>query len=226
MQAIDRAFHMWTQGFVQVFSLQLAIIIALILVIGRYLIKEGEGISDALFVVLAVSAGLLGVLGLGAAFRTPAVAELLKLKNGAIIEQSLSWVKGFIALTAAGLSVYEGVLIAQKKAPRKIWAKGIGLALAILSIGAYFRYGDFGYQNFYHRHEFFHYYLGSKYDRELGYERIYECVAVAQAETNQAQANEVRARKLMNLKTDFIGPTTEALAHPEECKDRFTAENW
>src|SRR5205085_11449919 len=98
---------------------------------------------------------------------------------------SLSWVKAIIALAAAGLSVYEGILIAQKKAPRKVLAKGIGIALAIMSIGAYFRYGDFGYQNFYHRHEFFHYYLGSKYDRELGYERHYQCVTVAQADSGQ-----------------------------------------
>jgi hypothetical protein len=31
---------------------------------------------------------------------------------------------------------------------------------------------------------------------------------------------------MMNLKTDFIGPTSDALAHPEDCKDRFTAANW
>jgi hypothetical protein len=224
MQAIDRAFRMWSQGFIQVWSLQLAIIIILIYAIVRYLMKQGDGISNARFMVLSVIAGVLGVLGIGAAFHTPSVSELLSIKTGAINEQSLSWVKGIIALTAAALSVYEGVLIAQKKAPRKMWVKGTAIALAALSIGAYFRYGDFGYQNFYHRHEFFHYYLGSKYDRELGYERLYQCVAVAQADSGQL--NEVKARKMMDLKTDFIAPTTEALAHPEECKNRFTPENW
>jgi hypothetical protein len=224
MQAIDRVFRMWSQGFVQVWSLQLAIILVLIYAIVRYLMKQGDGISNARFTGLSVLAGLLGVFALGAAFHTPTVSDLLGIKVGAINEQSLSWVKGLIALAAASLSVYEGVLIAQKKAPRKIWVKGVALALAAMSIGAYFRYGDFGYQNFYHRHEFFHYYLGSKYDRELGYERLYQCVAVAQADSGQT--NEVKARKMMDLKTDFISPTTEALAHPEECKSRFTPENW
>jgi hypothetical protein len=94
-----------------------------------------------------------------------------------------------------------------------------------MSIGAYFRYGDFGYSKFYHRHELFHYYLGSKYDRELGYERIYQCVAVAQADSGQT--NEVRARKLMDLGIDFIVPAQNALNHPEECRDRFkTPERW
>jgi len=106
-----------------------------------------------------------------------------------------------------------------------VWVKGTAFALAILSLGAYFRYGDFGYTNFYHRHEFFHYYLGSKYDRELGYERLYQCVAVAQADSGQT--NEVRARKLMDLGIDTIVSTAGALSHPEECKDRFkTPERW
>ena len=97
--------------------------------------------------------------------------------------------------------------IAQKKAPRKVWAKGIALALAVMSIGAYFRYGDFGFQNFYHRHEFFHYYLGSKYDRELGYERLYECVAVAQADSGQK--NEVRARRFFPEPEKLWDPSFE-----------------
>jgi hypothetical protein len=79
--------------------------------------------------------------------------------------------------------------------------------------------------NFYHRHEFFHYYLGSKYDRELGYERLYYCVAVAQADSGQT--NEVRARKMMDLGIDTIVPTQDALAHPEVCRDRFESpERW
>jgi hypothetical protein len=224
MRLIDRIFHQWSTGFVQVFSLQLFFILVLIAAIVAYLVNERDKLKNGWFVFLSVAAGALGALAVGAAFRTPAVAWLINLPTGAIIEQSLSWIKGIIALTAAGLSVYEGTLIAQKKAPRKIWAKGIALALAVMSVAAYYRFGDFGYSNFYHRHEFFHYYLGSKYDRELGYERLYQCVAVAQADSGQR--NEVRARKMMNLKTDFIDTTADALEHPEDCKDRFTPAKW
>ena len=107
-----------------------------------------------------------------------------------------------------------------------MWSKGIALVLALMAIGAYFRYGDLGYSNFYHRWEFFHYYLGSKYDRELGYTRIYQCAAVAQADSGQA--NEVRARKLRDLaKEDLLAPAQTVLEHPEECRDRFkTPERW
>jgi hypothetical protein len=225
MQILNRLFHQWQQGFIQVYSLQLLIIVVLIGGIVRYLYLERDKLPDGRFVGLSVLVGLLGVLALGAAFRTPVVADHLGLKTGAIVEQSLSWVKAIIALTAAGLSVYEGMLVAQKKPPRKVWVKGVALGLAIMSIGAYFRFGDFGYSNFYHRHEFFHYYLGSKYDRELGYERLYECVAAAQADSGQA--NEVRARKMMDLRIDLIVPTTEILAHPEQCREKFTStERW
>src|SRR5258706_10415287 len=111
MQAIDRAFHMWTQGFIQVYSHQLLIICFLIFVIGRYLMRQGDGISNARFIGLSVVAGALAVVGVGAAFHTPTIADLLQIKTGAINEQSLSWVKAIIALSAAGLSVYEGLLI-------------------------------------------------------------------------------------------------------------------
>ena len=209
----------------QIYSLQLLILVVLIGGIVRYLTRERDKVPERRFIGLSVLAGLLGILAVGAAFRTPTVAEHLGLRAGSIVEQQLSWIKAIIALTAAGLAVYEGILIAQKKPPRKVWVKGIAFALAAMSIGAYFRYGDFGYVNFYHRHEFFHYYLGSKYDRELGYERLYECVAVAQSDSGQT--NEVRARKMMDLRIDTIVPTQAVLSHPEECRDRFKSpERW
>ncbi len=225
MQVLIRLFHQWTQGLVQIYSHWLLILVLGIAFVVNHMVQERDKIPERKFVWLSVLVGLAGVFAIGAAFRTPTVAALLGLKTGAIVEQSLSWVKAIIALGAAGLSVYEVTLIAQKKRPRTVWVKGTALTLAILALGAYFRFGDFGYVNFYHRHEFFHYYLGSKYDRELGYERLYQCVAVAQADSGQT--NEVRARKLMDLGIDTIVSTQGALSHPEDCKDRFQPpERW
>ena len=102
--------------------------------------------------------------------------------------------------------------------------KGIALALAVMSIGSYYRYGDLGYSNFYHRWEFFHYYLGSKYDRELGYERLYKCAAVAQSDSGQI--NEVRDAQVARPLRRRAGPAQTALEHPEECRDLFTTERW
>jgi len=190
----------------------------------RHLAKNADSISERGFVALSVVGGLLAVVLFGAVFRTMMVAGLLGLPLGGIDEHRLSWVKASIALSAAGLSVYESTLLAKNRAIRRCWSKGIAFAIAIISIGAYFRYGDVGHARFYHQHELFHYYLGSKYHRELGYERLYRCVAVAQADSGQA--NEVRVRKMMDLSIDRLVPAETALEHPGECRDRFTAERW
>ena len=195
MQAIDRAFHLWAQGFIQVYSHQLLIIVFLIGVIARYLIKQGDGISNAKFIALSVVAGALAVLGVGAAFHTPTIADLLQIKSGAIVEQPLSWIKAIIALGAAGLSVYEGPAHRAEEGPAKaLGQRDRALARHACRSAPTSATAISATSNFYHRWEFFHYYLGSKYDRELGYERLYHCAAVAQADSGQA--NEVRARKL------------------------------
>jgi hypothetical protein len=223
MQAL---FQNFTQWFHQVYSLQLVFLLLLLGASVAHLVRRRETLSERWFIGLSVLVGVLGVLTIGAGFRTPLVARLLQLVAGSMVERSLNWIKGSIALGAAALSIYEASLLAAKKPFRRIWSKGIALALAVMAIGAYYRYGDLGYANFYHRWEFFHYYLGSKYDRELGYTRIYQCAAVAQADSGQA--NEVKTRKLRNLaQEDLLVPAQTVLEHPEECKDRFaTPARW
>ncbi|HMI82606.1 MAG TPA: hypothetical protein VK550_00865 [Polyangiaceae bacterium] len=208
-----------------VYSIQLLIILIMIIALLRILIRDAEEMPERRFIVMSIAAGLLGFAAFGAAFRTPLIASVLDLQKGAIVEQTLYWIKALIALAAAGGSVYQAQLLAQKKKIRPCWAKGFAFALSVLAVGSYFRFGDFGYEDYYHRHEFFHYYLGSKYDRELGYERLYACAALAQADSGQA--NEVKARKLRNLATDVLMPAQQVLDNPEECRSRFkTPERW
>ncbi len=204
------------------YSAQLLFVILALLGLGRYLARA-DPITERRFVALSAVAGVLGVLAVGVAFRTQFVAWLFGLPIASIDDHAVSWIKAGLALGAAFLSVYEAALLARMPSPRR-WSKGIALALAAMSIGAYFRFGDPGASRFYHGHELFHYYLGPKYGRELGYERIYKCVAVAQAESGQV--NEVLARKMMDLTTDLLVPAKTALEHPEECRDRFTPERW
>ncbi|HMI85439.1 MAG TPA: hypothetical protein VK550_15190 [Polyangiaceae bacterium] len=221
METVNRSISEW---FVRVYSVELLLVCLTLIGVLRYLAKNRETLSDRRFVSVSVVAGLLGVLLVGAGYRTPIVAWLLDLPAGAMVYRSLNWIKAMLALTAAALSVYETARIAARKPPRKCWSKGAALALAVMSLAAYFSFGDVGYADFYHRHEFFHYYLGSKYPRELGYKRLYLCTAVAQTELGQG--NEVRARKIMDLAVDRIVPGRTALEHPDECRSRFTPERW
>ena len=73
-------------------------------------------------------------------------------------------------------------------APRERTARRIGIFLTGLAFLCYFDFfnPNVRYKEYYHRHEFFHYYMGSKYFRGLGYTRIYECTAVAEVELGRA----------------------------------------
>jgi hypothetical protein len=221
MEKINRLVSDW---FVQVYSLQFVFILLALVGIVRYLTSHRETLSERRFVSLSVVAGLLGAILIGAGFRTPIVAWLLDLPAGSMVYRSLNWIKAMLALAAAALSVHEARWIGKRQPMRKCWSKGVGLALAVMSLSAYFSFGDIGFSDFYHRHEFFHYYLGSKYPRELGYKRLYLCAAVAQAELGQG--NEVRARKIMDLVVDRVVPATTALENPEACRSHFTPARW
>lgn len=81
----------------------------------------------------------------------------------------------------------------------------------------------------FHFSEFFHYYLGAKYFREVGYEGLYDCTALADSEI--AAEDHVRpriygwVRDLDDVLTDKSYPS--ALAHcRDELKPRFTPQRW
>jgi hypothetical protein len=116
--------------------------------------------------------------------------------------------------TALGLSRVRG------KVRRAILA-----VLGLVAFLTYFNFGSFHFPNFIHGWDTFHYYIGSKYSRELSYDRLYECVAVADSEL-PALRRRVELRKLTNLRTNILETTADILAHPERCKQHFTPERW
>jgi hypothetical protein len=99
------------------------------------------------------------------------------------------------------------------------------MALGLISFACYFNFGLFHFRNYVHQWDTFHYYVGSKYFKELSYDRLYECVAVADSE-EPGLRRRVELRKVMNLRTNMMEGTQEILAHPEHCKGHFTPERW
>lgn len=158
---------------------------------------------------------------LGAAFLSAGIGFYYGFK---IKPKELSGLKATIALGAAALSIWEGGRILQKKPVRARYVKAFAFALAVMGLASYVRFGDIGYRKFYHRWEHFHYYMGSKYNRELGYKGLYECTAIAQVDLGMG--NEVKARKLRNLEVDILESTAATLANPQKCKERFSTERW
>ena len=106
----------------------------------------------------------------------------------------------------------------------------IGIFLTTLGFLVY--YDGFNanvrYDQYYHRHEFFHYYLGAKYDRELGYHRLYECALIAEGEFSPRGKAAITGREIRDLRVDLIKPVkdTYVLSDPNECKKHFTPEAW
>jgi hypothetical protein len=205
-------------------SWHVVVLAVLLAALVRYSLKRSDTLSDERFVALAAVAGVLSIVTVGMIFRTVVPAALAHVEAGPIGDRRLSWIKAGLALGGAALSIHEQSLLLRKTRVRGCWRKGAAVALATVAIGAYFRFGDIGHITFYHQHELFHYYLGAKYNRELGYEWLYRCVAVAQSESGQT--NEVLARKMMDLGSDLLVPARSALEHPEQCRDRFTPEHW
>jgi hypothetical protein len=99
--------------------------------------------------------------------------------------------------------------------------------LGVISFFTYFNFGFFHFPNWIHDWEWTHYYIGSKYFKELSYDRLYECIAVADHESpDSALRRRVEKRKLTNLRTNALETTQEVLANPQACKQHFSDTRW
>jgi hypothetical protein len=146
-------------------------------------------------------------------------------------------VKIGIALTAAGCLFYEQHRVGMRRPIAERWKKFAGITLGLAAIVAYYHGFRFNFPQFYHRHDQYHYYLGSKYFPELGYDDLYKCTVIAQDElgtirdvngmVDVTKENRRADRKIRNLGADnLLKPAAEFLEHPEQCKDKFTPERW
>lgn len=130
-----------------------------------------------------------------------------------------------LALLGLGL-LYLGSLWAREGRPNHL-KKWRDRALAVLGVVAaltYVNLGFFHFGNYLHNWEWFHYFTGSKYFRELGYFELYECASLADAEDGLLRR--VELRKITNLRTNVLEKSDDVLAHPERCKASFTPERW
>ena len=100
----------------------------------------------------------------------------------ASIFQSNTWTKLMnglrVLLTMGGamLLLYEFRAKRMSERIRERTKKRVAVVMAVLAFGTYFDFFDpnVRYREYYHRHEFYYYYLGSKFSDELGYNRLYE----------------------------------------------------
>lgn len=134
-----------------------------------------------------------------------------------------------LPLIASGLLLLEARArrLQQPISPRL--ARGVCIACSALGFLAYFSFfnPNVRYEPYYHRHELYHYYLGSKYFDELGYRRLYTCTAVAEVELGRG--TEIRDKPLRDLSaSNLLRPTSDTYVYsdPQQCKQHFSTERW
>ena len=106
--------------------------------------------------------------------------------------------------------------------------RGLAILLAVLAFGAYFDFGNpnVRYSEYYHRHELYHYYLGSKYSEELGYKRLYDCTMIAEIENGRR--SQIEKREFRDLRVNLIkkAKDTYIFDEPERCTKHFSEQRW
>jgi hypothetical protein len=99
--------------------------------------------------------------------------------------------------------------------PAVLWS------LALLALAAHL---DFRPDRNLHTHEFFHYYVGTKYFPELGYTRLYDAAVIADYE--DAPATFDPNSPMRSLWTYEVGPRRMPLLRLQATKGRFTPGRW
>ncbi|HEX4404008.1 MAG TPA: hypothetical protein VH560_04220, partial [Polyangia bacterium] len=133
-----------------------------------------------------------------------------------------------MVIAFAGLALIGwGLWLAKKGFPERFRKTRAGMLIAIgaLSFCAYWNFFAFHFSGYFHVWDTFHYYVGSKYFKEMSYDRLYECVAVADWE-DPSLRRRVELRKIMNLDTNMMTSTDDILKHPDKCKSHFTPARW
>ena len=132
-----------------------------------------------------------------------------------------------MTLVAAGaaarialLVLFALILFLDHRRSRRL-SPGLLWALAGLALAAHL---DFRPARNLHTHEFFNYYMGTKYFPELGYTRLYDATVIADSEDTPATFDPNGL--IRSLWTYEMGPRRLPLLRTQATKGRFTPERW
>jgi hypothetical protein len=106
------------------------------------------------------------------------------------------------------------------------WAATALKLLGALGLLAYFNFGAFHFGGIYvHLWDSLHHTLGAKYVDEIGYDGLYECIALADAEDPRLGPGAAH-RVLTDLRTNRMTTAADVVTHPERCHARFSSARW
>ena len=175
---------------------------------------------------------LLLVLGLtaaapdsGRAEAEPGAPVLLEDARPFLTSQRVGQLKVGIAVAGAALLAWGAAVRPELESRRaRRLRDALLLGLGLVAAFGWWNFSAFNHPGFAHPSDTYHYYIGSKYFPELGYQRLYLCTAVAEVESGlRAQ---VEGRYLRDLESNELTTSAAALEHPETCTSHFSRERW
>lgn len=101
--------------------------------------------------------------------------------------------------------------------------------LLVIGLGGAFAYCNFGhlhFGNYFHVWDTYHYYMGSKYFPEVGYDLLYDCTTVADLEAGGRVAENAKKRIVTDLRDNIMRPTDHLVRDPSICTSHFSAARW
>ena len=148
------------------------------------------------------------------------------IEKGAVSFSTLLLIK-FAILVAALVVISVGLYLKKRNGKAQLVKVSdyILIGLGALALLSYVNFKPFSSQP--HYWDMFHYYTGSKYFPELGYTRLYACVAKAEAESdNPSVRAQAYGRNIRDLKNNVVVPARLYFFDDTFCKARFSARRW
>lgn len=109
---------------------------------------------------------------------------------------------------------------------RSWWQRGALVWVILACAAAWVNFGVFHKVRIVHYWDTFHYYVGSKYFEENEYERLYECVLVADYEDRgDADLRKRKIRDLVDNRLHYVSKD-DVLRYREDCAQHFSPERW
>jgi len=130
------------------------------------------------------------------------------------------WIKGGLSLLACFLVIW------RHRRPGDLKNEQAGQLLAVMAVvalAAYTNFGQFHGAGMIHHWEQFHYFLGSKYFPEVGYDGIYVASLAAEREIGLGHGPQPYMR---DLRTNEVVPVGSLANHMNEVRDRFSDKRW
>jgi len=145
-----------------------------------------------------------------------------------LTEEVITFIKiGILALAIVFLFIQffsrKGSPVKKPSLSKGNFKSTILITLAVISLAAFLNFGLLHRTNFIHWWEIFHYYIGTKYFKEVGYFNLYNATVVADSEENTYLE---KSDYIMDLSNYYLIPRDKILAKSIQYKTKFSPQRW